>query len=309
MYPVTVNGLTRLITYYNLDVVLTLGYRINSEQAKQFRNWATVTLKKNILKKDENLGVDYYKALVLKIKEIQTSEKLFSKKITDLYSITIDYNQQTAVRLFTKIQNIFHWAVTGKTADEIIVERANAKAPNMGLNMWKNYPHGNIQKSDVLNSLNYFSENELNILNKMLSMIFDFAILQAQRQLPMRMIDLENKINDILNISGLEVFSGKISIQTIHEHAINEYSKYIEKGSLTKIPKKHKGYIYFKKLQIENLRTFGNKQIINFTDINNKPFLWNIIIGDNGIGKTSILKALSLPIVHVWGSPEWKWNF
>lgn len=258
--------------------------------------------------KETNLNRDYFTELIQKIKDIISSEKVFHIKIADLYSCSIDYNVSSKSAItFSIIYNNFIWATTQKNAPELIFERANVLKPNMGLVTWKDYPKGKIKKSDVSIAKNYLTEEELSILNRILSMIFDYAILQAQRQIPMRISDLENKINDILNITKQKNISG-ISMQTARDHANKEYLKYIKKGAVTDIAKIDDDYIYLRSLSIENLRTFGERQTIEFTDENNKPYLWNVIIGDNGIGKTSILKALSLPLIRPWGNIDWIWR-
>jgi len=248
---------------------------------------------------------NYYIELIQHIKDIASSEKAFHQKIVDLYACSIDYesNSKTAFT-FGILQNKFLLAATGRTSSDLIYERANFQKPNMGLTSWKNYPNGKITKSDVLISKNYLTESELNILNKLVSMIFDYAILQAQRQIPMKMSDLEKKINDLLNISGENLISEKQTTRLAQQHANTEYEKYINSGAKIDVSEKGNEYIYLRNLSIENLRTFGKRQTISFTDKNDKPYLWNIIIGDNGIGKTSILKALTLPLA-VFGNPEW----
>jgi len=256
--------------------------------------------------KKENMNDDkYFSELIQKIRGIASSDKTFNQKIAGLYACSIDYEGRIKATTMGILHHKFLLAATGKTTSDLIYERANYQKSNMGLTSWKNYSNGRITKRDVLISKNYLTENELNILNKLVSMIFDYAILQAQRQIPMKMSDLEKKIDDLLNISDKVYFTGKISRQLAEQHAIDEYEKYISSGAKINIKEKGNEYIYIRNLSIENLRTFGKRQTISFTDKNNKPYLWNIIIGDNGIGKTSILKALTLPL-SVFGNPEWK---
>ncbi len=302
-------GIGRKETYYNLEIIISIGYKINSNDAIEFRKWITSNLKNLRNKNEKVLEADYFKELIKRIRNIISSEKMFHQKIADLYSCLIDYEPSPkSARALNIMHNKFIWATTRKNATELIIERANALMPNMGLVAWKDYPKGKIKKSDIFVTKNYLTENELSILNRILSMIFDYAILQAQRQISMKTSDLKKKINDILNIKEEDIFKGKMSIQIAHDHANKEYLKYIEKGALIEVDKTGTSSIYLRNLSIENLRTFGKKQTINFTDKNNKPYLWNVIIGDNGIGKTSILKALSLPLIRPWGNIDWIWR-
>ncbi len=261
------------------------------------------------IKDNLNKLFTYFAELIQRIKDIASSEKFFHQKIFDLYACSIDYEKNSKTSFtFAVLQNKFLFASTSKAASELIYERADYQKPNMGLTAWKNYPNGKISKNDVLISKNYLDENELGILNKLVSMIFDYAILHAQRQIPMKMSDLEKKINDLLNISEEQIITGKFTLQLAEQHAISEYEKYINSGAKIDINEKGNDYIYLRNLSIENLRTFGKRQTISFTDKDNKPNLWNIIIGDNGIGKTSILKALSLPLIRPWGNIDWIWK-
>lgn len=303
------NGISRDERFYNLDVLFAVGYRINTNEAIQFRKWATENLKNLISDGENKFGEDYFIELLQRIKNIASSEKMFHQKIADLYTCCIDYKtKQNTTFVFATIYNKFLFSVTNKTASEIIYERADASKPNMGLTVWKNHPNGKITKNDILISKNYLTDNELNILNKLVAMIFDYAILQAQRQIPMTTTNLEKKIDDLLNIPQKNILSNMISNRVAHEHAKNEYKKYIEKGAKIVIDESESDFIYFSNLSIENLRTFGKRQTIDFTDENKKPHMWNVIIGDNGIGKTSILKALCLPLFRPWGNIDWIWK-
>jgi hypothetical protein len=187
---------------YHLDAIISVGYRVNSRQATQFRIWATRTLREFIIKgfvlDDERLkqgkrfGKDYFDELLERIREIRASERRFYLKITDIYEqCSIDYQKDAEItQLFFKtVQNKLHWAITGKTAAEIVVERADPARPNMGLTTWKNAPDGKILKSDVCIAKNYLSEPEIKELERVVSMYLDFAENQAARQIPMRMAD------------------------------------------------------------------------------------------------------------------------
>jgi len=193
---------TRQIDFYNLDVVIAVGYRVNSYQATQFRIWATNTLKEFIikgfvmdderLKQGKNFGKDYFNELIERVREIRASERRFYQKITDIYeqcSIDYDSKSPTTQTFFKTVQNKLEWAITGKTAAEIIASRASADQPKMGLQTWKNAPEGKIIKSDVTVAKNYLIEKEIKELERIVTMYLDYAENQAARQISMKMQD------------------------------------------------------------------------------------------------------------------------
>jgi hypothetical protein len=199
-------SVTRKIAHYNLDAIISVGYRVNSAQATRFRIWATNTLREFIvkgfvldderLKLNQRFGKDYFDELLERIREIRASERRFYLKITDIYeqcSIDYDPKAETSQTFFKTVQNKLHWAVTGKTAAEIIAERADAGQPAMGLTTWKNAPSGKVVKSDVSVAKNYLVETEIKELERIVSMYLDYAENQAARQVPMKMTDWVQK--------------------------------------------------------------------------------------------------------------------
>jgi len=189
----------RKVEFYNLDAIIAVGYRVNSHQATQFRIWATKTLREFIIKgfllDDERLkqgkrfGKDYFDELLDRIREIRASERRFYLKITDIYEqCSIDYNKDAAItqQFFITVQNKLHFAISGKTAAQIITERASADKPNMGLQTWKNAPSGKVLKGDIGIAKNYLIEKEIKELERVVTMYLDFAELQASRQIPMK---------------------------------------------------------------------------------------------------------------------------
>ncbi|MCA9995698.1 MAG: virulence RhuM family protein [Anaerolineales bacterium] len=183
---------SRKLDYYDLDVIISVGYRVNSRQATQFRIWATQTLREFIikgfvlddvrLKQGQRFGKDYFDELLERIREIRASERRFYLKITDIYEqCSIDYNKEAEITrtFFKTVQNKLHWAVTGHTAAELIAQRANADKPNMGLTTWRNAPQGKILKSDVVVAKNYLIEKEIKELERIVSMYLDYAENQA----------------------------------------------------------------------------------------------------------------------------------
>jgi hypothetical protein len=228
--------------FYNLDAIISVGYRVNSKQATQFRIWATKTLKEFIIKgfvlDDERLkqgnqvfGKDYFDELLERIREIRASERRFYQKITDIYAqCSIDYNPNSdTTRTFYKtVQNKLHWAITGNTASEIILSRSDANKENMGLTTWKNSPEGKILKSDISIAKNYLSEDEISELNRLVELYLNFAELQAERNIPMRMNEWIEVLDGFLRINKYEILSnaGKISYQKALEKAAKEYEKF-----------------------------------------------------------------------------------
>lgn len=231
----------REIEIYNLDAIISVGYRVNSAQATQFRIWATQTLREFIVKgfvlDDERLklnkrfGRDYFDELLERIREIRASERRFYLKITDIYEqCSIDYDPQAPATqtLFKTVQNKLHWAVTGKTAAELIAERADAQKPAMGLTTWKNAPKGKILKSDVGIAKNYLIENEIKELERIVAMYLDYAENQATRQIPMKMADWVSKLDAFLQFNEYEVLAnaGKVSAEVAKGLAEAQYDQF-----------------------------------------------------------------------------------
>jgi hypothetical protein len=231
----------RDIVFYNLDAIISVGYRVNSAQATQFRIWATQTLHEFIVKgfvlDDERLklnkrfGKDYFDELLERIREIRASERRFYLKITDIYeqcSIDYDKHAETTQTFFKTAQNKLHWAVTGMTAAEIIAERADAEKPSMGLTTWKNAPKGKILKSDVSVAKNYLIEREVKELERIVSMYLDYAENQAARQIPMKMADWVAKLDAFLQFNEYEVLAnaGKVSAEVAKRLAEERYEEF-----------------------------------------------------------------------------------
>jgi hypothetical protein len=194
-------GVARGILLYNLDAIIAVGYRVNSREATQFRIWATQVLREYLikgfvldderLKQGKRLGKDYFDELLERIRSIRASERRFYLKITDIYEqCSIDYNRNAEITqtFFKTVQNKLHWAITGKTAAELIAERAQAGQPNMGLKTWKNAPHGRIQKADITVAKNYLEESEIKALERIVSMYLDYAENQAARQITVQTV-------------------------------------------------------------------------------------------------------------------------
>ncbi|MDP8239394.1 MAG: virulence RhuM family protein [Candidatus Hatepunaea meridiana] len=214
------------IKFYNLDAIISVGYRVNSYQATQFRIWATRTLKEFIIKgfvlDDERLkqgnrvfGKDYFDELLERIREIRASERRFYQKITDIYALSADYNKDAPVtkEFFASVQNKLHWAITGKTAAEIIYDSADAAKIHMGLINWKHAPDGKILKSDVSVAKNYLSESHIKELNQIVSAYLDLAENRAQRHILMKMADWVEFLHSFLELSNYPILEdkGKIS--------------------------------------------------------------------------------------------------
>ena len=227
--------------YYNLDAVISVGYRVNSIQATRFRQWATNTLKEYIVKgfvmNDELLkngpkfGKDYFDELLERIKEIRASERRFYQKITDIYAqCSYDYDSKSPITqtIFQTVQNKLIFAITGHTAPEIIHNRADSSLDHMGLTTWKNAPDGKILKSDVTVSKNYLNQKELSGLNDIVAMYLDYAENQAKRQKLMSMQDWVDKLDSFLQFNEYELLKnlGTISREVAEKLAVNEYKKY-----------------------------------------------------------------------------------
>ena len=233
---------SRNLEYYNLDAIISVGYRVNTSRATQFRIWATRVLREFITKgfalDDERLkqggtlfGKDYFDELLERIREIRASERRFYQKITDIYAqCSIDYDpQSTVTELFYKtVQNKLHWAITGNTAAEIIAQRADSAKDHMGLTTWKNAPKGKVLKSDVTVAKNYLNEKEIRNLNRIVTMYLDFAELQAERQIPIKMQEWAERLDAFLQFNQYDVLNnpGQVSAAVAKETAENEYEKF-----------------------------------------------------------------------------------
>jgi len=238
------DGKTYQTNYYNLDAIISVGYRVNSYQATQFRIWATQTLKEYILKgfvmDDERLkqggqlfGQDYFDELLERIREIRTSERRFYQKITDIYAqCSVDYDSKAPISktFYATAQNKLHWAITGKTAAKIIYSTADAEKAYMGLTNWKNAPDGKIVKSDTQVAKNYLSEQHIKELNRLVSAYLDLAENRAERQILMSMADWITFLDRFLELSDYPILSdkGKVSALDAKLKAAQEYDKFRE---------------------------------------------------------------------------------
>ena len=230
------------VKIYNLDVIIAVGYRVNSKKATNFRIWATKILKeylkKGFVMNDDRLsnpeyifGEDYFEEMLERIKNIRSSERRFYQKITDIYSsCSVDYDKDSDITksFFKTVQNKLHYAVTGETAAEIIYNRVDSEKNNMGLTNWKNSPDGPIYKYDVDIAKNYLTENELKNLNRIVTMYLDYAEMQAENHNAMTMEDWVDKLNAFLKFNGQEILhnAGKISHNVAQKLAYKEYEKY-----------------------------------------------------------------------------------
>ncbi len=232
---------SREVEFYNLDAIIAIGYRVNSQKATQFRIWSTTVLKEFIkkgfvldderLKGNKRFGKDYFTELLERIREIRASERRFYQKMTDIYAeCSLDYDPKSefTVTFYKTVQNKLEWAITGKTAAEIIADRANAEKPNMGLMTWQKAPDGKILKSDVVIAKNYLIENEIKELNRVVTMYLDYAENQAERQRPMYMKDWIEKLDAFLKFNDYEILTnlGKVSAEVAKALALKEYEKY-----------------------------------------------------------------------------------
>lgn len=222
--------------FYNLDAIISVGYRIKSHVATKFRQWATQHIKEYIVKgfvldderlKNPDLPFDYFEELERRIQDIRTSEKRFYRKITDIYATSVDYDPtlNISIDFFKTVQNKLHWAITGQTAAEIISLRADSTKENMGLTNWRG---DNIRKTDVSIAKNYLNENELSALNNLVEQYLIFAQGQAQRRIPMYMNDWLEKLNGFLTLNDREILNnaGSISHEIGKENAEREYNKF-----------------------------------------------------------------------------------
>lgn len=225
----------REVDYYNLDVIISVGYRVKSHRGTQFRIWATQRLREYIVKgftmDDDRLkqagGGNYFEELLARIRDIRSSEKVFWRKVLDIYATSIDYdpNTETSQQFFKIVQNKMHWAAHGHTAAEIIKDRADANKPNMGLT---GFP-GNVPKrTDIGVAKNYLNEEELDMLNRIVSFYLEFAELQAKNRRAMHMQDWITRLDDFMRLSERDILThaGKISSEAAMEHASAEFDKY-----------------------------------------------------------------------------------
>ena len=230
----------RNIKYYNLDAVISVGYRVNSDRAIQFRRWATNVLKefskkgyiidKKRMENGTFFDEDYFESLLAEIREIRLSERRFYQKITDIYATSIDYDSKspTTINFFKKVQNKMHYAVTHQTAAEIIYNRADHTKEHMNLTNWKNSPNGKILETDVVIAKNYLKKEDLEQLELIVSAFLDLAEARAKRNIPMTMEDWANRIDKYLLSDDRDVLkdAGKISHEIAKEKALTEFEKY-----------------------------------------------------------------------------------
>ena len=234
----------RQLEYYNLDAIIAVGYRVNSYQATQFRIWATNHLKEFIIKgfllDDERLkqgnqlfGKDYFDELLERIREIRASERRFYQKITDIYALSVDYDKKVPItrEFFATVQNKLHWAITGRTAAEIIYASADADLPYMGLTNWKHAPDGKILQSDIRVAKNYLHESHIRELNRIISAYLDLAENRAERGILMKMTDWVEFLHSFLELSNYPILAdkGKVSRHKAKLKALQEYEVYRRK--------------------------------------------------------------------------------
>lgn len=226
--------------HYNLDAIISVGYRVNSKRATAFRQWATSVLRDYAIrgyvidrKRMENgtfLGEDYFEHLLAEIREIRLSERRFYQKITDIYATAMDYSKDSPLtkQFFAKVQNKLHFAIHGHTAAELIVERANAEKEHMGLTTWENSPDGKIVKTDVSVAKNYLTETELESLGRIVNAYLDLAEDRAKRHIPMTMEDWAKRLDKFLEADERDILqdSGKVTALFAKEFAENEFEKY-----------------------------------------------------------------------------------
>ena len=234
------DGKTYNTKYYNLDAIISVGYRVNSKKATQFRQWATSVLKefaikgfvldKKRLENGSFLGQNYFDRLLEEIREIRVSERVFYQKLTDIYSTSVDYNKddETTKNFFAKVQNKLHFAIHRQTAAELIFNRANSQKEKMGLTSWDNAPDGKILKSDVTIAKNYLSRDELESLGRVVNAFLDLAEDRAKRNIPMTMENWATRLDKFLDADDREILkdSGKITKKIANEKAISEFEKY-----------------------------------------------------------------------------------
>ncbi len=233
-------NVTRGIDHYSLDAIISVGYRVNSIRATQFRQWATRILRdftlrgyvidRERMEQGEILGVDYFEQLLQEIREIRLSERRFYQKVTDIYATAVDYSKDapTTQRFFATVQNKLHYAVHGHTAAEVIKQRADADKPHMGLTSWKNSPDGKIMRSDVTVGKNYLTQEELEDLGRLVETYLNLAESRAKRHIPTTMEDWAGFLDQVLQLDARELLTnaGTISKQVADRYAVEEYTKF-----------------------------------------------------------------------------------
>lgn len=226
--------------FYNLDAIISVGYRVNSVRATQFRQWATQVLRdfaikgyvldKKRLENGTFLGEDYYEQLLAEIREIRLSERRFYQKLTDIYAMSVDYNKSapTTREFYAKVQNKLHYAVHGHTAAELIVERADSSKIHMGLESWEQAPDGKILKTDVSIAKNYLNKEELESLGRIVNAYLDLAEDRARRKIPMTMQDWAKNLEGLLSLNDYQLLqnAGQISAEVAKNHSESEFEKY-----------------------------------------------------------------------------------
>lgn len=235
-FTTAADGKKYRVRFYNLDAIISVGYRVRSAVATRFRIWASARLREYIVKgfaldderlKNPDLPFDYFEELLRRIQDIRTSERRFYQKITDVYATSIDYDpgHSESILFFQTVQNKLHWAIAGQTAAEIIQSRANSALPNMGLTNWRG---PKVRKQDVRIAQNYLTEPELRALNNLVEQYLVFAEGQAMRRIPMRMSDWIRKLNGFLTLNEREILdnAGRMSHEMAMEHAESEYAAF-----------------------------------------------------------------------------------
>jgi len=233
-------NVTREVEHYNLEAIIAIGFRVNSERATNFRRWSNQALKDFAirgyvlddvrLKNGAYLSKQYFKDLILEIRDIRESERNFYQQITDIYATALDYdlNSPTTKDFFAKVQNKLHFATHGHTAAELIMDRASHQKDCMGLTVWKKAPDGKILKSDVTIAKNYLSKKEIKFLNRIVTMYLDYAEHQAEKGIPMTMADWAGKLNTFLNFNNENILqdAGKVTAEIAKSFAESEFEKY-----------------------------------------------------------------------------------
>ena len=257
----------RTVAFYNLDAIISVGYRVNSVRATQFRQWATKVLREFAIKgfvldkkRMENgsyLGKDYFEELLAEIREIRLSERKFYQKITDIYATSLDYNKdaETTKAFFAKVQNKLHFGIHGHTAAELIYLRADSKKDKMGLTSWKNSPNGKILKTDVSIAKNYLTKEEMESLGRIVNAYLDLAEERAKRKIPMTMQDWAERLDLFLKYDDRAILkdSGKITAEIAKDKAETEFEKY-------RIVQDHLFESDFDKMILKQLENGGNDE-------------------------------------------------